>query len=112
MKIKKQFVDLIYNGQKQYEFRNSIDKEGIYKIKDKLFQLKLDQHRFDFRIYKSMNISTEKIEYYFCSLKITEQEYEWIKKNIDYFVKNNETYVAIYKWEKLLSNEKELEIIE
>ncbi len=39
MKIKKEFIDLIYNGDKKYEFRNGDDKEGLYKIKDKYFFL-------------------------------------------------------------------------
>lgn len=39
MKIKEEFIPLIMDGSKKYEFRNSIDKEGIYKIKDRVIRI-------------------------------------------------------------------------
>ena len=40
MKIQEQFIPLILDGTKKYEFRNSDDREGFYKINNKLFFLK------------------------------------------------------------------------
>lgn len=109
MKIKKEFVDLIYNRQKRYEFRNSSGKSGVYQIKDKLFQLKRISTKHDFKIKQDKEISGE-INYYFCGYEITEQEYNWVKNNIDYFVLNdNDTYIVIYEWEEL--EQKELEVV-
>lgn len=110
MKIKKEFVDLIYNKKKQFEFRNNIDKSGVYQIKDKYFILNLICTSYDFKIKKIHKVFTEESYYYFCGYEITEQEYNWIKNNVDYFTFNNESYVAIYEWKEL--QQKELEYVE
>lgn len=110
MKIKKEFVDLIYNKEKQYEFRNSGNKEGVYKIKNKHFELKKISYEFNFSIREEK--TTKGINYYFCRYEVTEQEYNWIINNIDYFKddKNKETYIVIYIWKEV--ELKELEVVE
>lgn len=100
MKIKKEFIDLIYNGEKKYEFRNSNDKAGFYKIKDKYFKLVYVATERDYTIKKQKMIFDNGFIYYFNGYKITFQEYEWIKNNMDYFIDNETggTYNVIYKW--------------
>lgn len=113
MKIKKEFVDLIYNGEKLWEFRNSNDKVGFYKIKDKCFELKHYSNFNEYSIRRGRKVldDDDSIKYYFCDFRITEQEYNWIKNNMDYFTnKCGETYIVVYKWKEI--EIKELEEVE
>ena len=111
MKIKKEFVDLIYNGEKKYEFRNSCGKAGFYKIRDKYFELKYVGEYYSYEIKKKKTMFDSEFNYFFCEHKITNQEYEWIKNNIDYFGDEIQgTYVVVYEW--LVLDIKELEVVE
>ena len=111
MKIKKEFVDLIYNKKKQFEFRNDIDKSGVYQIKDKYFILNLIHTSYDFKIKKIHKVFTEEPYYYFCGYEITEQEYNWIKNNVDYFIDSDgKTFIVVYEWVEI--ELKELEEVE
>lgn len=100
MKIKKEFVDLIYNGEKKYEFRNSKDKEGIYKIKDKFFKLTcvgFSYYPFLREEFKSLGGS----KYWINGYNITAEEAKWIRENISYFIKNNELKMYFYEWKEI-----------
>lgn len=112
MKIKKEFVDLIYSGKKQFEFRNSNDKAGIYKIKDKYFTLRKINNCCEYKIKKAKIIFEDGFFYQFCGYKITEQEYEWIKNNMDYFIdsETDETCIVVYDWKE--TPIKELEVVD
>lgn len=100
MKIKKEFIDLIYNGEKKYEFRNNGYRAGVYKIKDKYFELKQYCNYYEYKIKKEVCLDEDnENKYSFCDCKISEQEYNWIKNNVDYFIDSDgETYIVVYKW--------------
>ena len=132
MKIQKEFVDLIYNKTKQYEFRNSNDKDAIYKIKDKHFKLVyLGFENINFenekilkqRIKNYLKNNGEKyfeLEYVNYDFRIDKVSlwYEidstsknWILQNYKYFIENeNEIVIHIYEWKEVKNME--LEIIE
>lgn len=121
MKIKKEFIPLILNGQKRYEFRNSSDKEGVYVIGNQVFKLTLSPNKA-FRITKVANNTFGHLFHAIVltpfsetplGLLITKEEYEWFNNNENYW-KDKEIYV--YDWELLSSWKpltlKELEILE
>ena len=121
MKIKKEFVDLIYNGEKTFEFRNSNYKDGIYKIKDKWFKLVYVWNEIIY--FDSESDIKEKLNN-FCKIELIEEAWydreidveefyisidkhskEWILENYEYFIetkptKNSEgeALIYVYKW--------------
>lgn len=111
MKIKEEFIPLILDGSKKYEFRNSIDKGGIYKIKDKYFQLKYERLNLGIHLEKRVKNNINNIDKYYCFGKeITKQEYDWLDKNENYFKNiDGDIVVCIYKWQEVKL--KKLEII-
>lgn len=99
MKIKKEFVDLIYNGEKKYEFRNKKGWDGIYKIKDKLF--KLDYIGQQFKIHLVIDHQDKDlIQYYISHLRVDKKTFDWVQDNIDYFYnkENKEYTIYFYSW--------------
>ncbi len=109
MKIEKQFVDLIYNGEKEFEFRTSCSTNysGQYKIKDKIFELEIDDVEFNPSL-EQIYLTKDRLEivYKFCGYTITKQEYEWLERNKDYWVGN---VIKIFVWREITF--KELEIV-
>lgn len=106
MKIKKEFVPLILNGEKIYEFRTSHsdfikEHEGLYKIQGEYYFLKyiVDTYYFNEVLdYCKKNYEEKSLDF------IVEQG--WHKKN---FLPKGNVFI-IYKWKKL--DKKELKIVE
>lgn len=96
MKIEKKFVDLIYNGEKKYEFRNSDDKEGIYKIKDKFFKLTYVYDTY-YPFIREEFINPDN-KYWINSYEATAEEAEWIRENILQFKEKDKYKIYFYKW--------------
>lgn len=105
MKIKKEFIPLILDGTKKYEFRNSDDKAGFYKINDQLYYLVLKD-----TIY-SKTIPNERYKYFAeyvrnnfrkqVNSKNDKLTFKWMKENDDYFRDKNECNIHrcyIYEW--------------
>lgn len=105
MNIKKEFIPLILSGEKEYEFRNSDDKEGIYEINGNFYLLKREwlKNSLTFSLVSNWYAGRPG-EFQFCGCMITEEEYEWIINNREYFTDNK---VWVYKWIKMLANKVE-----
>ena len=106
MKIQKQFIPLILDGTKKYEFRNSINKEGLYFINGDYYYLKY----IDMLVAKDFDKLLETIKLNFI---VDYNSIKWIKNNKEYFDKklDIDSYVChVYRWVKC--ELKKLEIIE
>lgn len=110
MKIKKEFINLIYNKEKKYEFRNVQDKEGIYRIADKYF--KLTYLETDYSISLKKTYMWNKLDYEINDYYVSEYEYNWVENNIDYF-KNGQCFkMYVYRWQEIDYDEFELKELE
>ena len=130
MKIKKEFVDLIYNKDKTFEFRNSNDKDGVYRFKDKWFKLVYVGNEIIY--FDSESDIKEKLNN-FCEIKLIENAWydreidieefdisidkhskEWILENYKYFMveqekkAKGELIIFVYKWKEIKINELEI----
>lgn len=106
MKIQKQFIPLILDGIKKYEFRNTNNKEYLYFINGDYYYLKY----IDVIVCKVFDELLKTIELNFIIDSISRK---WIKNNKEYFYRKSElnSYVCyVYKWVKC--ELKKLEIIE
>lgn len=106
MKIQEQFIPLILDGTKKYEFRNSDDKEGFYKINNKLFFLKyhnsiwsksIPNERYKtFAQYLRNNFRSE------VNAKNDKETFKWLKEfGNEYFRDKEEQNIHrcfIYEW--------------
>lgn len=101
MKIQKEFIPLILSGGKEYEFRNSNDKEGIYEINGNFYLLKRECPKSLTFSLVSNWYAGRAGEFQFCCCVVTEEEYKWILNNREYFTDNK---VWVYKWIKMATN--------
>ncbi len=135
MKMKKEFIPLILSGEKKYEFRNSNDKEGLYKINNELYYLKfLIQTNLPVNEENAIKIWNDYLEdlAMLGEVEIDKATADWTKEHLDYFlgyqtivkdnylekpeiieIINEEIECCLYQWFKLdeltLFNENELD---
>ena len=111
MKIESKFIPLILNKRKEWEFRNSNNKEGIYIINDEYYYLKNaelvstypnpDANYEKFKTFKDWLFERLRMS----NIKLDIETKKWLDNNSNSYFKTNkngyEYECYIYQWIKL-----------